>query len=372
MIDIITPKHYLNKPGALAESGELISRFARRVFIVAGKTAFSVAGKTLLNSLDAAGISHEVWEYDGYPTSETSKEIARRAKLFGADALVSVGGGRITDTTKTAASFAGVEVIAIPTIASTCASFAPVAIMYTEEGAFTEPVHHQKAPLLVIADTDILTAAPIRYISAGIADTLAKWYEIAPALRHGSDFYLRLNTQYGELARSLLETTGLKVVADLKQGIQNPDETREVIDAIFLLAGLCGSIKTPHYVPSIAHPLYNAFSTIPELRAALHGEKVAFGLLVQGVLENQRRAELDHRLSVFSELGLPLTLKELGLTHGVDAKLAQVSALVKKAVPFFNGQDTPLSEASLVAAIKTASSLAEEYRARQIPEAIAV
>ncbi|MDR3171481.1 MAG: iron-containing alcohol dehydrogenase family protein [Treponema sp.] len=370
MIDIITPKHYLNKPGALLEAGKLIAPFAKRVFIVAGSTAFSAAGETLLESLDSSGIAHEVWKYTGYPTTETSKEIAGLAKQFKADALISLGGGRITDTTKTAARFADMEVIAIPTIASTCASFAPVAIMYTREGAFVEPLHHQKAPLLIIADTDILTAAPLRYLRAGIADTLAKWYEIAPSLEHSDDLYLKLNVQYGELARDILETKGLKVVADLQRGIHDPHEVHDVIDTIFLMAGLCGSIKTAFTIPGIAHPLYNAFSTIPELRSALHGEKVAFGLLVQGVLEKQRHAEIEHRLEVFTELELPLTLSELGLTHEVDAKLARISILVKKAIPAYCGLDKPFTEETLVSAIKTASRLAAEYREKRLPLAV--
>jgi glycerol dehydrogenase len=156
------------------------------------------------------------------------------------------------------------------------------------------------------------------------------------------------------------------VVADLEQGIYNPEAVIEIIDAIILLAGLCGSfqrLEAPQ--GGIAHALYNNFSIIPELRGKLHGEKVAFGLIVQGILENQSLQELESRIAVFNALKLPLTLEELGLTGDVDAKLIKVALLVKQHVPHYNGLYKPYAAEDLVAAIKEASRLTREYRKRQ-------
>lgn len=46
----------------------------------------------------------------------------------------------------------------------------------------------------------------------------------------------------------------------------------------------------------------------------LHGEKVAFGLLAQLVLEGQPRPVLHRVLTFATEVGLPITLAEIGLT----------------------------------------------------------
>jgi glycerol dehydrogenase len=370
MIDVITPKHYLNKPGALAEAGRLISPIAKKVYIVGSKTALAVAGPVLLGSLNESGVEYLVFEYNGYPTRETAAEILKNAKQFGAQALVALGGGRIMDTTKTAGGLGDLPVIAVPTIAATCAPWAAVTILYNGEGEFTEGLMHKQSPLLIISDTDIIAKAPLRYLRSGIGDTLAKWYEVAPSLRFSKNLYLRLAVKYGELAREVLEEKGLDVAADLKRSVYNSDDVIEVIDAVFLLAGLCGAIRSINEMQSIAHPLYNAFSYIPELRSKLHGEKVSFGLLVQGVLENQSREELDNRLAVFSELELPITLEDLGLTENVDAKLTKVTTLVVGMVKDFKGLDKPFTPELLQDAIKTVDRLGHEYREKLFQKAV--
>ena len=42
MINILTPKSYLNEPGALAKAGACIAPITGRVFIVASPTALSL------------------------------------------------------------------------------------------------------------------------------------------------------------------------------------------------------------------------------------------------------------------------------------------------------------------------------------------
>ena len=55
-------------------------------------------------------------------------------------------------------------------------------------------------------------------------------------------------------------------------------------------------------------------TTATGTHAYLHGEKVAFGLLTQLVLEGQPRAVLHRVLGFATEVGLPITLAEIGLT----------------------------------------------------------
>ena len=55
-----------------------------------------------------------------------------------------------------------------------------------------------------------------------------------------------------------------------------------------------------------------------------HGEKVAYGLLVQLVLEGQPRAVFDPVLAFASTVGLPLTLAEVGLADLSRHMLEQI------------------------------------------------
>ena len=345
MINIVTPRHYLRGRGVLYEASDHVAAIAKKVLVLGGKTALEKAGDALRVSLDRAGVEYGVREYAGYPNHAVAKSIAEEARENGYGAVVAVGGGRVIDMGKSAAAIAGLPVIAVPTIAATCACFAAVTIMYTEDGVFTDAAFRQHSPVLVIADTDVLAAAPVRYLRAGIADSLAKWYEVAPAVRQGGDLYLRLALQYGALIRDVLEKTGAETADAVEQSSVEQGKVDEagldeaglgeVLDNVFLVTGLCGSIITIKTSQGIAHPLYNALSHYPALRKRLHGEKVAFGLVTQGILGGEDEKDIIKRVLVLKKLKIPLTLRELGfgVDGDIETQLLQTAQRVKDAVP---------------------------------------
>jgi glycerol dehydrogenase len=149
---------------------------------------------------------------------------------------------------------------------------------------------------------------------------------------------------------------------DLAAGIYLPDEVTEVVDCIFAIAGLCGAVRGLTDTQGIAHPFYNACSCLPELRGKLHGEKVAFGLVMQAVLERRKPDEIEHRIAVFSRLNIPLTLRELGLEPGFDEKFAVIESFIRKTTPIYPGLESQWTGEELRNAIITAGRLAEEYR----------
>jgi glycerol dehydrogenase len=370
MIDFISPRRYANEPGALARGGELVSPITKRLFVLAGKTALSLVQKDLFKSFDDSKIEYEVCEYGGYPTHKEAHRIAEKAKAFRAGAIAGAGGGRVIDTAKAAGNYAGLPVVAIPSIAATCACWAPVAVMYSSDGVMTGPLYNENSPCLIIADIDLISKAPARYIRAGIADTLAKWYESYPNLKTSNDFYLRLVVKYGEFARSILETLGLKVSDDLARGSCGMEELTELVDCIFAIAGLCGAVRGLADTQGIAHPFYNACSALPELRDKLHGEKVAFGLVMQAVLEKRSSDEIHRRIAVFKRLYMPLSLRELGLEPDFDAKFAVIEPLIRESTPIYPGIERPWKSEELRNAIVTAGRLAEEYSCSPAQDAI--
>jgi glycerol dehydrogenase len=62
-----------------------------------------------------------------------------------------------------------------------------------------------------------------------------------------------------------------------------------------------------------AHAVHNGLTAAHETHDYFHGEKVAFGLLVQLVLEGAPRATVAEVLGFSSEVGLPITLAGIGL-----------------------------------------------------------
>ncbi|WP_164209305.1 iron-containing alcohol dehydrogenase, partial [Stenotrophomonas maltophilia] len=85
---------------------------------------------------------------------------------------------------------------------------------------------------------------------------------------------------------------------------------------------------------SLAHSLTRGFSAIPALSAALHGEQVAYGLLVQLVVERRSAAFLSELKGFYQRLGLPLKLADLGFTGDVAAALEIIAARTIAEAPY--------------------------------------
>ncbi|MBA5760653.1 oxidoreductase, partial [Escherichia coli] len=68
----------------------------------------------------------------------------------------------------------------------------------------------------------------------------------------------------------------------------------------------------------------DALTMVPETHHLLHGNKVAYGILVQLVIEN-RWDEIERLLPFYSELGLPMSLYDMGLATLAEETLVDVS-----------------------------------------------
>jgi glycerol dehydrogenase len=66
-----------------------------------------------------------------------------------------------------------------------------------------------------------------------------------------------------------------------------------------------------------AHAIANGLTALNEGSQSLHGEKVAFGIICQLMMENRPWDEIDEVVHFFLKLGLPLSLERLGIepTH---------------------------------------------------------
>src|SRR5919198_2990467 len=74
-----------------------------------------------------------------------------------------------------------------------------------------------------------------------------------------------------------------------------------------------------------AHAVHNGLTAAPATHAFFHGEKVAYGLLVQLVLEGQPRPVVEAVLGFATRVGLPITLAEVGLKGLSKEVLRQVA-----------------------------------------------
>lgn len=357
---IQTPYEYINEPNIIGKSGNYVKGLGKNALIIGGKTALSITQNDIIKSFKENDIVFYLKKFTGYPTKKIISELAEFGEEQKIDVVVGVGGGRALDTTKAVGNKLNIPIVAIPTIAATCASWAAVSIIYDEEGTVVDFFDTQKSANLILADTKILSEAPDRYLKAGIIDTLAKWYESEPNLRNNNEsLQLKIQIETAKLGFDiLLEKSSKYFNSENRKNSIN--DFKQIVDSIILIAGLVNSIKSNEFYGGLAHPFYNSTTQIPETRNKLHGEKVAFGILAQLVLEGKRKDKLIETFNLFKNFGVPITLKEIGIINEIEEKVNFIAEDVSKKSAFYRGVNYQLTSDIIKKAILEADSIGRE------------
>lgn len=314
MMAIQAPQNYLNRDGLISEVGDFVGPLASRILIVAGPQAWQATSQAIESSLRQHNILYEVTFQQGPCTHQAIDQVATAARTWNAELILGVGGGRALDCAKAVGDLLGqLPVVAVPTIAATCAAWSPISVIYDGRGAHVAPLPLKRLPVWVLVDSEVIARSPARYLKAGIVDALAKWYEFQPYLQADpTSLALVLKARAAGLALEMFNRHGDQALKDI-EAQRVTSALRQVIDANIALAGLANSMKDDVARVGVAHAIHNSMTRQPELHHWLHGEKVGFGLVVQALLNTEREEEQQPLLALLSRFGSPLTLTQLGL-----------------------------------------------------------
>jgi glycerol dehydrogenase len=317
MIDIfLGAKQYIQREGLLGEAGNYLKPFGRRPMVLGDELVFSILRPTLEDRLKTAGLSPS---FILFGEECSMSEIARLVGIVqkeGLDFIVGTGGGKAIDTSRIVAEQIKLPLVTLPTSAATCSAASAVAVVY--ERGIRQATVSGKAADLVLVDSTILSRAPIRLLASGMGDALAKWYEGKPCYDRmeepdsATQGALSLSAQTRESILSL----GLKAKGDV-EAKKNSYAVEKIVEANILLTAVIGGLGGAKFRVAVPHALLYGLTVLPQVHQNLHGEMVAFGIIVQLCLEKNEK-ELKVLLPFFSRLGLPLTLKSLGLTNVED------------------------------------------------------
>ncbi|MEG4441877.1 iron-containing alcohol dehydrogenase family protein [Microcoleus sp. AT9_B5] len=322
----IAPACVLRGRSAIAQAGDAIARFGKRPLIVGGSNSLAAAQPYLQPILEQQQLKSAETAY-GKDCSETSLETLREAaQTHQADFIIGVGGGKALDAAKLVAHQCKIPIVTIPTSAATCAAWTALSNIYSEQGAFQYDVTLARCPDLLILDYGLIQTAPQRTLVAGIGDAIAKWYEASVSSGHSEQTLIISAVQQARILRDILFQ---KSAAALKE--PGSETWQEVTDAAVLLAGVIGGIGGAQCRTVAAHAVHNGLTHLLASHGTLHGEKVAYGILVQLRLEemlqnNQLAASARQQLLKFyAEIGLPQTLENLGLGDITIAELQRAA-----------------------------------------------
>ena len=105
----------------------------------------------------------------------------------------------------------------------------------------------------------------------------------------------------------------------------------------------------------------NGLRVLEECHFMYHGEKVAFGTLAQLVLENVPHEELEEIIMWCIEVGLPVTLEELGAGNVTDEQLMEVAKVASAEGDTLQNIPFTVTPESVFAAIKAADAYGRYY-----------
>jgi glycerol dehydrogenase len=306
------PSNYIQEKDILLKSGDWVKRFGTTPLVVSGPTAWSKAGPQIAQSFNESGLDYHLEMFEGHCSDQELNRLLPKIPAS-VDIVVGVGGGQCMDMAKLVANRLHLPVMNISTLASTCAASAAQSIIYTPEHVFVRLEQFDLSPVAVLVDPDIIREAPVRYLIAGIGDTIVKWYEAMP-LNEGK--YQNAKTKAGlkiaELIRDLLFEYSEQAIQDCEKG-ETSEALRQVIDTNILLAGLVGGLGRHTCASSGAHAIHYGMTVIPEMRHAYHGELVAYGLLCQFTLEGKSDQEIIDFMEFYKKINLPISLFDLGM-----------------------------------------------------------
>lgn len=322
----ISPQRYVQGRDVLRSVGRYLSLMdVKRVAVLMSERGSRNEGARLLDGLRSSGIEPVASVFRGECSLEEITAQVDALSGKGIDCVIAAGGGKCIDTGKAVAFRLETPVVIVPTLASNDAPCSALSVLYSPEGVSTGAEFYPDSPAFVVVDTDVIAAAPERYLVAGMGDAMATWYEARVCLLNPAAVTAvgarptLASCAVGEVCAQTLFKEGRAAAAAVASSTVN-DSLEAVVEANTLLSGIgfeSGGL-------AVAHGVAQSYTAIPRVHAGyLHGEMVAMGTLTQLVMES-RTDEATRVAEFFAAVGLPVHLGQLSLDAGDTSALEVV------------------------------------------------
>ena len=178
----------------------------------------------------------------------------------------------------------------------------------------------------ILRCTDV-AKAPIRFLVAGMGDALSTYPECRANVQSASPNYV--NSGYhqtiaciavSKACHETILTKGVSAKLAAEKGLCTKD-VEDVIEANTLLSGL----GVQNGSCAGAHSIAEGITVLEPCAKLLHGEVVAFGILVQLIVEGAPAEEIDTMYDFFEQVGLPTTFADLDIPDATSEDIMKVA-----------------------------------------------
>lgn len=352
------PARYTQGPGATRQLGQEIANLGLRgpALIVAGRSAIRLLEDAWKSTFAETATPFEIFPFAGECTAAEITRGGEAVRRINAQVVIGAGGGKVLDAARAIAADANLPIVNCPTIASSDAPCSALSVIYTAAGTVETYRIYRRNPDLVLVDTSVIAQSPARLLVAGMGDALATWFEANVCVEGGVK-----NMRGGASTRSALALAELCYKTLLADGVaaiqalqtrQPNDALERLVEANTLLSGL--GFESSGL--AAAHAIHNGLTTAHGTHDYMHGEKVAFGLLTQLMLESQPQATVNEVIAFSKSVGLPTTFAEIGIANPSDELLQTIATRSTIPGETIHNEPMPVTPAMVVEAMRAADA----------------
>ncbi len=320
-----SPGKYLQGQGLLDRLPEYAQHYGTKVLYIITNSLFEQVSSRLSarypeNDTCCCAL------FQGACCEKSASEFIQIAERFAAEVVVGIGGGNLMDTAKIVSGSLNLPLILMPSVVSCDAATSAMSVLYDENGIYIGALRLPKRADMIAVDTDLILRSPRRLFISGIGDALATYFEARAGSQSGALNYIDDGYRSCCVAQIIARATfdvliahGREALEAFSKGIINK-ALDEVIENNVYLSGLAFENTSC----AVAHGLHGALGFFAT-KKTYHGEKVAFGLLCQMILENCPAEEFQAVLELCRDIGLPTALDDFGIEadHETAVKIAE-------------------------------------------------
>jgi len=357
-----SPNRYIQGNGILDRLEEILSPLGDRFFVFGDEIVLSIVGDRIATVLKSSGKIFTMEKFQGECCYSEIFRLKTEAEKSKAEVIIGIGGGKACDTTKALSIQLKLPIVIIPTIAATDAPTSHLVALYDENHVIKEVLRMEPRTSLVLVDTGVIARAPARFLVAGMGDALSTKFEAEACWKSGATNLFRAKPFQAALhLASLAYEIIIEYGEEAKRSVEDKEVTsalENVVEANILLSGLgfeSGGLAA-------AHAVHAGFTLIPEMNRSLHGEKVAFGILVQLILENRELDFIEDLIQFYKLIGLPTSLKALGLKEFRLEQIERAANRICQEGSYIYNMPFKVDQQAIIEAILKADSLAKNEK----------
>lgn len=359
-----SPSRYIQGPGEIVRLPLHTAKYGKKVFAVIDEFFYDTMPQKLQKMYQENDSQFLSVKYHTEITKESIAQTCEIASAFAPDVVIGMGGGKTLDTAKATASHLNVPVVIVPTSASTDAPTSAMSIIYTKEHEHADVYYYIKSPDLVLVDSEIITNAPVRFLVSGMGDALATVFEARATVRSNSPNYICGESGTYRRTRTAVAVAEACYQMILENGVNAKIANElhvvtEALEAVIEANTLMSGLGFENVGCAGSHVICNGITAAPNGAKALHGEKVAFGVICQLLAENAPMKQIDEVIRFNRSIGLPITLADMKVeateenytiisSHTADTEWTRE--------PFY------MNDSMVKGIVKAANALGEKYK----------